>query len=78
MLVMRTSRVLEVVFEGRDGKSYKEWNINKKGQIYWESVRQEDGNWIVTQDFKDLKTAEDLPWTDNLRGIMEYYPGRHN
>lgn len=78
MLIMRTSRCLEVVFEGQNGKSFKEWNINKKGQIYWESVRQEDGYWTVTQDLKELKTAEDVPWSDNLREMMEYYPGRDN
>ena len=76
MLIMKTSIGLEVVFEGIDGKSYKEWNINKNGQIYRESVRQEDGNWLVTQDLKELKTAKDVPWVDNLREMMEYYPGR--
>lgn len=76
MLVMFSSCGLDVVFEGADGKSYKEWNINKNGQIYWESVRQEDGNWLVTQDLKELKTAKDVPWVDNLSEMMEYYPGR--
>ena len=71
----RTSIGLEVDFYDAEEQRYKEWFLNKKGQVYRESVKQ-DGKWVTTRDMRDLKTADDVPWADSLLEIMEYYPGR--
>ena len=73
--VLKTSIGLTVNFFDAQGNNNKEWTVNKKGNIYWESVKQ-NGKWIVTHDLEKLKTSEDVPWAEDLRKLMEYYPGR--
>lgn len=66
---------LQVDFFDEDGGRCKEWSVNRRGQIYQESIKR-DGRWMVTQDLRELKTDDDVPWADSLRDLMEYYPGR--
>ena len=71
----KTGIGIDVQFKDAEEKKCKEWYVNRRGQVYFESVKQ-NGKWIVTHDLKELKTADEVRWAQGLRAVMEYDPGR--
>jgi hypothetical protein len=66
---------LDINFCDAQGRPYKEWLVNKRGQVYQEQIRQAR-QWTMMHDLQDLKTPAEVPWGEALRESMEYYPGR--